>query len=107
MRDDLAAPVAPARPADAAGPLPPIAPRALVDARRRDLVRRAPLARARVRLLFLWDVHRASQSSGGRSGSAVELELRELRPARVGSRLVRVAGLGVVEVLAAHRAQAL
>src|SRR3954468_3699377 len=65
LGDDRLALVVATRAAHAVRQLLLVALRALVRAGRGDLVRRAPLVRARVRLLLLWDGNGGSQSSGG------------------------------------------
>src|SRR4051794_7628912 len=96
---DLATAVEPAVRAHPMGTARPPALWAAVDRGRGDLVLPPPLRGARVRLLLLRDGH------GGEEGSeSVELQLGELRPARVGFLLVRVLRV-LVEVRAALRAQ--
>ena len=78
--------------------------------RRRDLVLRAALVGARVRLLCLGTAMGRRSLAAARAAAYAErrysqLQLAELRPARVGRRLVRVVRPGLVQVLAAHRAQ--
>ena len=99
---DLATGVEPAVRAHAVRAARLVALRALVDRGRGDLVLRAALRGARVRLLLLRDGHGRREKVADPS---VELELGQLRPARVRRGLVRVVGI-LVEIRAALRAQA-
>ncbi len=84
--DDFAATVGAAITAYAMRTTRLVALRALVEHRSADLVLRAALVRARMRLLLLGDSHATREISG----SLVELQFRQLRPAWIGLALVRV-----------------
>ena len=109
--DHFAALVAAADRADPVGQPRAVALRAGVVRRRADLVLRATLGRARVRLLLLGDGHCGWEASRGtavapRRHPLSRTAARRACPAGIGLALVVVLGAGGVEVDAAHRAQA-
>jgi hypothetical protein len=102
-RDDLTARVEAADGTDPVRAARAVALRARVHCGRADLVLRAALGRATVRLLFLGDRH--SRTEGYQpTGRLLELELAKLCPARIRRALVVVLRTGFVEVRRADRA---
>ena len=104
-RDDLAAGVGAADRADAVRAARAVALRARVHGGRADLVLRAALGGAAVRLLFLGDGHRAEgyQPASGLAAMTLRASARAASPSADRASLVVVLGAGLVEVGGAHR----